>query len=257
MKLIKQHSLLLCILSAILVTSCGQMKEEIVINKDGSGVYEMSFDMIPMMRGMMMGMSKMSEEGMFGEGVDSLELVAQLEEQIWSKFPDEVDSVMDLTRGAPPAISNDPAKMAIVEKATAFMRGGKSKGYLLSGVNYEFDDAADLEKFMEILKEGNKGDSKVDMLMGNSDTEMILTSNSFYRSQKIEPSEDPDADLSKARELFEGAGITTVITAPKKIKKLKVKTYKIVERKGNKVTLKIDMLDYFTATESAEVEITW
>ena len=257
MKLFKLHPLILFILSAILVTSCGQMKEEIIIEKGGTGSYEMSFDMIPMMRGMMLGMSQMADEGMMGP--DSLEMMAKLEEQIWSKFPDEVDSTMDLSQGVPPEVRDNPAKMAIVKKATGFVRGGKNKGYLLSGVNYQFESVDDLKAFYEISREGNKGNPKMDMLMGKTDTEMIITSNRFFRSQKIEQEEDEEdeQDLSSIEKFFEGAGITTVITVPKKIKKINVKTYEIVKRKGNSVTLKIDILDLFTASEPAEFDIRW
>ena len=256
MKLSNQNPFVLFIFSVFLLTSCGEMKEEIVIDEDGSGFYEVSFDMIPMMRGMMQGMSQLTDEDM--TEADSLEMIAAVEEQIWAQFPDEVDSTMDLQQGIPPEVRDSPEKMAVVEKASAFMRGGKSKGYLLTGVNYKFDDAEDLMKFYELSREGNKGDPKMDMLMGNTDTELVITANSFFRSQKVAQSDEEDQpDIEVIKKFFKDGGITTVITVPGKIKKLNVKTYEIVEQTKNSVTLKIDMLDLFTTEEPAEIDIKW
>ncbi|MEL7148948.1 MAG: hypothetical protein AAFO69_21415 [Bacteroidota bacterium] len=255
MKLFQLNTIALLLLSVILVTSCGEMKEEIIIEKDGSGFYEMSFDMIPMMRNMMVGVSFMAQEDLSEE--DSLALLAKVEEKLWSEFPDEVDSIMDISQGVPPEIKNDAAKMAVVEKTNAFMRGGKKKGYLLSGVNYRFDSAEDLQNFYTIFKEGNKRDPKMSMLMKNSDTETVITSNSFFRSQTMDQSDEQDQNYDKIKQFFEGTSVTTVITTPKKIKKVNVKTYKVVAQTDKSVTVEMDMLDFFTTTEPIEIDVKW
>lgn len=255
MNLFKKHLVIPFIAIVLLVSACGEMKEEIVIEKDGSGTYEMSFDMIPMMRGMMTGFAAMAAEE--GEEMDSTEIAAKVEEMIWKDFQGEVDTVMDITNRLPPEVTEDPQKMAIASNMEVFMKGGKAQGYLLSGIKYDFDDAKGLEDFYELYQnEGGKTDPKMQMLMGNSESEIRITSNSFYRSYQS-TGKSEEIDLNQFNKMFEGVSVTTVFRAPKKIKDVKVKNFEIVSRDGNRVTLKYNLMDAMSSGEPVEMEIRW
>jgi len=231
------------------------MREEISIKADGTGTYEISSDIIPMMRGMMLSFAKMDLEE--GEELDSVELANKVEELVWKDFGDEIDSVLSLDDRIPPDLKSDPAQMAMIERTTMFMRGGRNKGYLKSGVNYSFENAQDLKDFIKLSEEQTKGDNKVKMLFGDSETVLKMTKNSFFRSTTQNQPEKSEEELEDLESMFSDVSILTVINTPKKIKKVKVKTYEIVERKAKSVTLQYKIGDILQGNKTSEISIEW
>lgn len=243
------------IIGAILMSSCGEMREEITINPNGSGTYDISADVIPMMRGMMEGFAQMSIAE--GEEADSATIAAKVDEMLWKDFGDEIDSVMSFDEKIPENIKSDPEKMALIENAEMYMRGGKSKGYLLSGLTLNFKNADDLQKLMELSKESTENDPKASMLFANSNTTMKISKNSFFRSSVREEDDTTDTPtLDELTSLFDDFSIITVINTPKKIKSVKVKAYEVVKQTNKSVTLKYDLEDIIS-NEPSEIMIKW
>lgn len=250
------RTIYLLLVSAILLASCGEMKEEITIKADGSGVYDVSADMIPMMRGMMEGFAKMGLAE--GEDADSATIAAKVDEMLWKDFGDDIDSVISFNDKIPENIKNDPKKMAILENAEMYMRGGKSKGYLLTGMTLDFENSDQLLELMEMSKESTENDPKVAMLFGSSNTTMEITKDSFYRST-IREKDDEDNDTPNPDELtslFNDFSIVTVINTPKKIKSVEVKTYEVIKQSDKSVTLKYNLEDIMS-NEPSEIMIKW
>lgn len=229
-----------------MLTSCGEMHEEITINEDGSGTYEISADIIPMMREMMKGLAALGLEE--GETLDSLELDAL----IWEDFPEEVDSIMNMDDQIPDSVRNDPAKMALVQKMTVFQKGGKKKGYMRSGINFQFANSQEVMDFENLLEETSKEDKQV-KLMGESNTTIELTPTLFYRSTtttSASGTEDQGID-----EMLGNSKIVTRINFSKKIKKVSTKTYQVVEQTATSVTLSYSFLEALNSEEPIEFRI--
>ncbi len=243
-------SLLSALVGLSLLVSCGEIREEITIDKDGSGTYQVTADMIPMMRNMMYGFAKMSAE----EGADSLEIMAQVEEQIWSQFPEEVDSVLVFDDKIDAEIRNDPAKMALVDQATVFMRGGKSKGYLRTGLEFLFDNGKQFNDFLQIMAEGQKKDQKAGMI-GETQAEVKITPKSFYRKTTQVSDGDGSALSDQATALLSDMKFLTILQFPRKIKKVNVTGYTIVEQSDKKITLQLDLLQRRKTGDYSEIDI--
>ena len=238
------------ILAVVLLSSCGEIKEEITVNADGSGSYGVSADMIPMMRTMMYSFAKMSAE----EGMDSMDIMAQVEEQLWKDFPEEIDSVLSIDQRLDEDIRNDPTKMALIEKSTMFMRGGKSKGYMITGLEFEFADDEEFSKFMAVVQEGQQKDKQAGML-GETSQELKITPKSFYRkSTQIKELDDSKFPGSTSAMLDE-MNIYTVLKFEKKIKSIDVKGYDIVEKSDNEVKLKFDFTKRVNKGDYSEIKI--
>lgn len=250
------RSIYIAFISLIILGSCGEMREEITIQSNGSGTYDISSDMIPMMRSMMEGFAKMSDSE--DEELDSAALAAKVDEMLWKDFGDEIDSIMSFDEKLPEEIANDPEKMALIENAQMYMRGGRTKGYLKTGLTYSFNNVDDFRKFMELSEESTRGDQKAGILFGDFETTIKMTSTSFFRSTtKTKSDEEEDKpNLDDLNAMFKDLSIVTVINTPKKIKSLDVKTYEIVEQQAKSVTLRYRLED-IVSDKPTEILIKW
>lgn len=242
---------LLC--SILLLSSCGDIKEEITIQEDGSGEYILSTDMIPMMRNMMKGFATMAmtEE----EKLDSNAVNATIEEMLWKDFKGEIDSTLDISSKIPEDIKKDPSKMALINQTHAFMRGSKEKGYMLMGMNYSFKSSKDFTELQKLIEEGQKKDKK-GSLFGESKTETKITNTSFYRSSKqTKPAKEEDPSVSAMMKMFDSMNMYTTINFPRKIKTIQVSTYEIVSKTEKSVTLKYNLLKALETGNTVTIDI--
>jgi len=217
--------------------SCGETKEEITINNDGSGTYEVSADVIPMIRSMMQSFAQFGMEE--GEEVDSAKLAAKVEEMVWKDFPGEVDSTLSVDPEVLETYKDDPEKLALINQTTMYMKGGRDKGYVKTGLLFHFKNPEELELFTQMMEESSDDNEKT-KLFSHTNTTLKLTKNSFYRSSMQTKPLESDSAVAALDALFEDATIITQINFPKKIKKVKVKTYEILKQGDKSLVLKFD-----------------
>lgn len=237
-------------LIVVVLSSCGEIKEEITLNSDGSGSYRMSADMIPMMRTMMYSFAKMSAD----EGADSLEIMAEVEEKLWKDFPDEIDSVLNIANRLDEEIKNNPDKMALLESTTMFMRGGKSKGYMHTGLEFDFANSEEFNQLMDLVQEGQQKDKQANML-GKSETEIKVTPKLFYRKTTQVSELDSDKLPPNMSGMMDEMKVLTVLKFERKIKSIDVKGYGIVEKSNNQVTLEYDLSQRLNKGDFTEIKV--
>jgi len=242
---------ILSVLVVILLSACGEVTEEITIKNDSSGSYEVSSDMIPMMRQMMYGIAKMSVEE--GEEVDSLELVERAEKLVWKDFPDEVDSTLSIDSELPPEVKDDPKAMALLEQTTMYMRGGKKKGYMKTGVKFNFNNDQEFKDFMELMEENSSKDKKANML-GQPEIEMKITPKLFVRTSKAENVSEDDATPQLAS-LLADMQMITIINFDRKIKNVELVHYDIIEQSAKSIKLKYNLVEAMEDGTKSEIRI--
>ncbi|MBL6445612.1 hypothetical protein JMN32_04785 [Fulvivirga sp. 29W222] len=243
---------LLFFASLILLASCGEVREEITFNKGGDGTYEVSTDIVPMMKKMMQSTVKLASQG--GEELDSAELAAKVEEMIWKDYPDKIDSVISLESNLTPEMKNDPKIMSMVGKTTAYMKGSREEGFIKTGIKFDFSNSDEFISFMDMVEEnGQKNEQKNPL--GKTKTEITVTSKSFVRT--VEYLDKPESDESNALALLmlQEMNIITVLNFPKKIDKVDVTHYEIIERSDRSVTLKYDIIKAMQSDDQSEIRI--
>ena len=248
----RKISIFYLIITIPLFFSCGEMREEITINKDGSGKYEISSDMIPMMRTMMQSMAKLSVEE--GEEPDSAAMALKVEEMIWKDFPAEIDSVITLDNELPPEVKNDPKAMALLENTVIYMRGGRDAGYIKSGFEFTFDNTNQFEDFTNLLEETGKKNRKASAF-SSSKTKMKIEPNYFLRTATSINKKNADAQTKQMMPMVKDMNILTVLNFQRKIDQIELVHYEVVERTETSVTLRYDFMEAYESGKESKIEI--
>ncbi|MBT8196539.1 MAG: hypothetical protein HKO56_03195 [Bacteroidia bacterium] len=253
MNLLKSAFVLL--ISAALLSSCGEIREEIVFNENGAGTYDISADMIPMFRGMMTSMASLTIDG--ADEMDSLQIAEEVEKLIWEEFPDKIDSTFAIPQKDIDRFKGNKSKKKLLDQATMYMKGGKVDGAMYTGMLFNFKSLEEFITFNDMLDESNKNNKKMKMF-SNSKTTLKVTPNSFYRYSKNskkskEEIEEKESDLM-AMDFLKDMSITTYIEFPKKIKSIKVDGATIAERTDNSVTITYNLMGY-ADSESTLIDI--
>lgn len=249
MKLSLKLSLFACVIS---LCSCGDIREEITFNKDGSGTYEVSSDIIPMMEKMMMSTAKLTVKE--GEAMDSAALAAKVEEMVWKDFPGKIDSVISLESNLTPEMKNDEQTMALLNKTTAYMKGSREEGFIKAGVKFDFESSEEFLSFMNMM-EDNSQKSEQNSPLGKTKTEMIVTPKSYIRTVEYIDRPEDDQSGGMALLMLQDMNMLTVLNFPKKIDKVDLVHYDIVEQSDKSVTVKYNIIEAMESDSKSEIRI--
>lgn len=235
-----------------LLVSCGSVTEEIYLNEDGSGSYTMYTDMIGSAKTMMTTMM----EGFYPD-LDKDSLNELVEEQLWKDFPDEVDSLVDLSSKVPDSIKSDPAKMRLLSAMEVFMKGSRAEGYMNMGTTFQFKDVDELEEFLKLLAEnqGAAGGAGTDMLgMPQIEVDYSFDGNTFSRkSAVVEKQELEDSVMMGMKMMFGEARTRTIVHLPGRVKK--ASKNQLVSSEGKDVVYEYSLIGYLTGEETSDFEI--
>lgn len=229
--------------------SCASITEEIYLNSDGSGEYIMYTDMISSTRSMMMGMiSSIYPDA----SEDSLRQI--VDEQIWSDFPAEVDSLIDFSSQVPDSIKNDPANRIFLENMEMFMRGSKEKGYLNSGLSYKFDKISSLEDFLRFINENGSASGQMGMDVPSLNVNYTYDGNTFSRTTKLDGLlEMSDSTRMMLNLMLEGSKSVFIVHLPRNAKN--VSQDQLVSKNGKDVTYEFELLKVLSGEQSSDVKI--
>lgn len=251
----------LAILALAGLASCGNVVEEITIEADGTGTYEIKTDIIPATVNMAVTMTKMfsSIDSTKTLNEDSLQMAVL--EEVWADFGDEeIDSTLDVMSQMPDSLLKTDADRKYAEGMNMFMRGSRDKGYMNMGVEYAFADAEDFQGFMEFWERlqassGNQqtGSPLDDLGDMRSKVEIVQTSNSFSRkTEYLNPIED-DSELEGMAELLGDGKYITVVKTKRKIKKVNGEHIKDID--DYSVTFEYPFVDAFSGALNTDFEI--
>lgn len=258
--IMKTFKLLAALLvSAFLFTSCGDIVEEIHLEKNGSGTYEVYTDMIPTAVEMATEMT-MKFAGAFDSTkvLDEDSIRAHATEMVWRDFPDQLDSTYSYSDGSD-SVSGVHDPEGYGDRAKGFMRGGRSVGYMMMGMTFPFDDDDDLTGFSNFAEDVMEADKKVGLKglsQSKSNVKFTYEKKKFAREMStVEKNDLTDEEKMFFDMLTKGASGTyrTVVHTPRKIKEVKgdgiekIEDYKVTfaydlkEIVGGKVNMNFDI----------------
>lgn len=243
------------------LASCGNIVEEINLEKDGSGSYEVKTDIIPATVNMTVTFTKMFAAMDTTNVIDVDSLTAAVQEKVWEDFGDgEVDSIIDMANEIPDSLKDDPEYLAFVERVNVFMRGSKEKGYMNMGMEFNFTDGDDyqfmLNKFEEI--QSSQGDQKTgspldDLSSVRSRVTIESDKKHFVRKTEYLNPIESEEEVEGLQEMLGDGKFITVVNTKRKIKKVNAKHIKRVE--DYSVTFEYDFIEAFMGRLNTDFEI--
>jgi hypothetical protein len=241
---------------SLLLSSCGSVEEEIVINKNNSGKYTLKFDML---QGMVEMTTQMTRAFSPTENLNEDSLREAVESQIWASFGGDLDSTLDLNQQLPDSIKNDPQTQKFIQNSRAFMQGSQKEGKIYTGIEYNFSSQSDLNRFFKFMNERNDPDQNQLSQFGKFKTSENLSTISIdgkiiKRTTEITQEADMDEKAEKTmEELFEDSYYRTTVIVPGKIKSAKGDG--LVSIKGNKAVFEHKFVDFMNGSAKTDFEI--
>jgi hypothetical protein len=220
----KKTVLLLLGISLVFLTGCIETLEEVYLNKDGSGKYNITFDMSeffgnPMMKGMM-------EEAMKEGEVDS------------SLPLGETDTIIYL--------KDQPDVKGIMSKAVVRIKMSDAEGVFMMNMSFPFENVKQIDQFFQEFNEQGGAQAAGPMAGGAG---MFMPSGLFAFSKgKLTRNKAPQAEDSilageegEFMKMFlSSAQYVSVYHLPGKVKKTTIKGAKV---NGKTVTVEQSLLD--------------
>lgn len=231
----KRFLLLLVTSSLFFLTGCLEVLEDVYLNADGSGKYQITMDM-----------SKLFSDPMLKSIIDEQ---AKKEAGADMDAPLEMDSIMYF-RDAPEFNQLNAEDQSLIKDVAIKMNASESEEEMIIQMVFPFktlDDFAKMGKVMEKLDINKEGGGAAGM-MGNG---MFGTQGAQFALNKRMLSRLPMPDASKLlgqdednlammKMFFEGASYTTVYHLPGKVKKTNIPNATV---DGKMVTVENNFLD--------------
>ena len=237
----KYLSYLTCLALALLTTGCFEMLEDLYVNADGSGKYQITIDMSSMFSDPFMG--DMMKQGLKEEtGEESLEI-------------DSLLSFTDMTEGGLPPTLTDSDR-DILNRTEMRLRMSESEEIGKITITFPFKDFAELNEFNKTMAkiDDEGGQSGMSSMMGGStnftggETLWDLSGRTLTRTVSAV---DPDALVEEmggeemmemAKMMMSDATYTTTYHLPGRVKKCSIPD---AEVDGKNVSVSYDFLDFF------------
>lgn len=173
------------------LTSCGDIEQNLVLNANGSGTLETSFDVGEMM-GMMKGMGEMGALQnddvtiSAGEPLDSTLAVTEepkepmeliIEKVTDPAYSHDFDTLISFMSIMPDSVKQKETRMDLVSKINLRMRSPANSSSLVMGVVMNFDNKAQLDemvKYIETMDNASSGGMLPAMGGGGMQSETFL-----------------------------------------------------------------------------------
>jgi hypothetical protein len=152
------------ILTMTLLSSCGDIEQNLVLNSNGSGTLETSFDIGEMM-GMMKGMGEMgdlqnddisaeeptdSTEPTPEEPKDPMELI--IEKVTDPAYGRDFDTLISFISIMPDSVKQKETRLDLVSKINLRMRSPANSSSLIMGIVMNFDSKAQLDELVKYIE---------------------------------------------------------------------------------------------------------
>lgn len=234
-----KHLLLIAGL-AMFLPSYHNITEEIFINEDGSGRYNVYTNEVPMLKQAIM-MRLQTEKS------QSENLEKEAEKEIWSNHPSNFNEATNPLKRAKKEVLADKNKRKLLRNITNFTIGNKFKNTIDSGVMCKFDNLEELSQLMDLLRT-NPLQSLTDLQLEKVISKFQLSSNKFTK-QTISSAKKSPATAMQA------GTFTTNLYLPKDVKKVKGNNLK--HKKGRLVTFEYQLSEVLSGNVDTDFEVKW
>jgi len=214
--------------------------EEIFINEDGSGRYNVYTNEVPMMKQAIM-MRLQAEE----QPKENLEKKA--EKEIWSTHPSNFNEASNPLNKANKGEVSDPKKRSLLRNITNFTIGNKLKNTIDSGVMCKFNNLEELSQLMDILR--------TDPLQSLNSIQLKEPSVAFDISNNNFTKQTLRANKKPITTTFQEGTFTTNLYLPNNVKKVKGNNVK--NKKGRMVSFEYKLSDVLSGKIGTDFEVKW
>ena len=214
-------------------SGCLQVFEEVKINKDGSGTYEIRYDMSelfsdPMMKGIFEESLK-QDKNLQDAGVNDL----------------ETDTTMYFRDN--PEFSHLKSNKVLWDSGKVGMKISQKEEKVIMAISFDFNKVEDINQFYALMGEQQAGSSQ-DMLGGagflNKGIDLRFSKKKLTRLPMVNTSpKDVQENLEMMKMMLAMANYSTTYHLPGKVKKTDMPNAKIEVNKVTVVTPLIDILE--------------
>lgn len=251
------------LLLSIALVSCGTIEEEIMLEADGSGLYEVKTDVIPMAVDMAVTMTKMFASFDTTLVLDDDSLRTAMLDEIWEDFGDEVvDSIIDVSTMLPDSVLNKGDNRTYYDKMTLYMRGSRAEGHMYFGLEYPFTSQEDLQNFMTFFEELQKQNNENDLegplgALSNIASTVTITADaqSWRRKTVYSGTTENTSGMPAMDALMGKMKYITTINTKKKIKSVKGENLKSAD--DYQVVFEYDLTAIMNGEANTDIEITF
>lgn len=232
----KYFSYVVCLVLALATSGCFEMLEDIYLNADGTGEYQITMDMSGMFDDPFMG--EMMKKGMQEQtGAEELEI-------------DSLINFTDMQGGSLPPTLTDRDR-ELIGRTEVRLRMSETDKIGKIFIKFPFKDMAELNDFQDAFARVNEDSEEGGMggMMGGSmvsnNSNWSLSGRTLNRAVNIEDSADAleeidDETMQMMKMFLEGSSFTTTYHLPGKVKKCSIPDA-VVD--GKTVMVSYDMLD--------------
>ncbi len=243
------------------LSSCGDIQEEMWLEKDGSGKLEYTIDLseaLPMLQ-MMMAMDTTQDAG----GGD---IVGKLFEEMGT---DDIDSTMNFYEVAPDSIKDGSGNLTLEEvedlkKIDMTVKANKASEQMLIKIGVDFTSFAEIDRLFSLMDKSDGGDENMAMMgemFGDNDfgENYLFDSKGFTKSAGEEDAELGDMmddaseeDMGMMEMMFGESKYVSIYHFPYKVKSAEGTNVKI---DGNTVVSKVPFMEMMEDQQKAALSV--
>lgn len=228
----RKITFLVLILASFSLQSCLNIIEKLTLNRNGSGTYELTYDMSSMMTGMMRDMilQNMEEEG----GEDNPFANAKVDGKI------ELDTLIDM-KDAPMTDGIDVDDMPeIMRKVKMRLKMSETQSLFTTTLTLAFNNVSEINEFYDAMSEmGDNGGGMTGLMPLNG--LFKIDGNTLVRGKMTVGEQADDENMEMMKMMMSGATYKTIYEFPKKVKGFTVANGEKTDKKT--ITATYDLLD--------------
>lgn len=213
--------------------------EEIFINEDGSGRYNVYTNEVPMLKQAIMMRLQ-------AENTDVKTIEKQAEEEIWANHPANFNEASNPLNKANKKLL-DESKRKLLRNITNFTIGNKLKNTIDSGVMCKFNNLDELSKLMDLLR--------TDPLQTLTTIEIKESNSVFELSNNKFTKQTLRLNKKSTETAFQKGTLTTNLYLPDNVKKVKGNNLK--NKKGRMVSFEYNLSEVLAGKIDTDFEVKW
>lgn len=234
-----KHLLFVAVL-AMFIPPYHNITEEIFLNEDGSGRYNVYTNEVPMLKQAIMTRLQADKD-------NSKNLEEKAEKEIWSFHPASFNQASNPLKKANKDVKEDKQKRDLLKNITNFTIGNKLKNSIDTGVMCKFNNLEELAQLMDLLRT-DPLQSLQSIQLRETNVVFEISNNKFTKQTTTAKK---NASLSSTKE----GTLTTNLYLPNNAKKVKGTNFK--NKKGRLVSFEYKLSEVLSGQANTDFEVKW
>jgi hypothetical protein len=231
----RKRNVLILLLAVFSLQSCFDVIEKMTVNKNGTGIYELTYDLSSIMANGMM--KEMLKESLSGEGEDNPFAGSMVNGSI------EMDTLIAL-KDSPLASELKGEMPDVLEKVKMHMKMSESQGVFKTIMTLNFDQVSEIADFYTALQktseDGGQGLSGIMPMKGLFELNGKTLVRKPMDMAAIKKDMGDEDSMAMMRMMMADATYTTIYEFPKKVKSTNIKNAEVGKKT---VKVSIDFLE--------------